>query len=71
MTFKYNLFLYVDDTCLIFQCKNVKDIKKQFNENFANISDWFVDNILIIHFGEGKTKSILFVSKRKIKSFRS
>ena len=71
MTFKYNLFLYVDDTCLIFQCKNVKDIKKQLNENFANICDWFVDNILIIHFSEGKTKSILFVSKRKIKSFRS
>ena len=29
--------------------------------------EWFVDNILSIHFGEDKTKSILFASKRKIK----
>ena len=29
--------------------------------------DWFVDNKLSIHFGEDKTKSILFGSKHKIK----
>ena len=32
--------------------------------------DWFVDNKLSIHFGEDKTKSILFASKHKIKSAR-
>ena len=31
------------------------------------ICDWFVDNKLSIHFGEDKTKSILFSSKSKIK----
>ena len=64
---KCDLFLYADDTCLVFQSKNVKDIKKQLNEDFANICDLFVDNKLSIHFGEDKTKSILFASKRKIK----
>ena len=34
---KRNLLLYVDDTCLVFQSKNVKDIEKQLNENFAKI----------------------------------
>ena len=71
MAVKCNLFLYADDTCLVFQSKNVKDIEKQLNEDFANICDWFVDNKLSIHFGEDKNKSILFASKRKIKNFRS
>ena len=70
MAVKCDLFLYADDTCLVFQSKNVKDIEKQLNEDFANICDWFVDNKLSIHFSEDKTKSILFVFKRKIKKLQ-
>ena len=61
------LLLYADDTCLIFQHKDVKVIEKQLNYNFNSICDWFVDNKLSIHFGEDKTKSILFSSKNKVK----
>ena len=32
--------------------------------------DWFVDNKLSIHFGEDKTKSILFAFKLKIKKLK-
>ena len=53
-----------------FLSKNVKDIEKQLNEDFANMCDWFVDNKLSIHFGEDKTNSILFASKRKMKKFQ-
>ena len=70
MAVKCDLFLYADDTCLVFQSKNVKDIEKQLNKDFANICDWFVDNKLSIHFGEDKTKSILFASKRKIRKLQ-
>ena len=56
MAVKCNLLLYADDTCQVFQSKNVKD--------------WFVDNKLSIHFDEDKTKSILFVSKLKIKKLQ-
>ena len=70
MAVKCDLFLYVDDTCLVFQSKNVKDIEMWLNEDFANICDWFVDNKLSIHFSENKTKSILFASKRKIKKLQ-
>ena len=66
-TVKSNLFLYADDSCLVFQGKDVIEIEKQLNEDFTNICEWFVDNRLSIHFGEDKTKSILFASKRKIK----
>ena len=60
------LLLYADDTCLIFQHNDNKEIENQLNKNFSLIYDWFVDNKLSIHFGEDKTRSILLSSKRKI-----
>ena len=67
-TVKSNLFLYADDSCLVFQGKDVIEIEKQLNEDFTNICEWFVDNNrLSIHFGQDKTKSVLFGSKGKIK----
>ena len=62
-----NLYLYADDSCLVFQHKNVKEIEKQLNKDFSNLCDWFLDNKLSIHFGEEKTKSILFANKIKVK----
>ena len=67
---KCDLFLFADDTCLVFQSKNAKNIEKQLNEDFANIWDWFVYNKLYTHFGEDKTKSIFFASNRKIKKLQ-
>ena len=62
-----DLYLYADDSCLVFQHKNVKEIEKQLNKDFSSLCDWFLDNKLSIHFGEEKTKSILFANKRKVK----
>ena len=62
------LLLYADDTCLIFQHKEIHEIETVLKKNFSMLVDWFVDNKLSIHFGEDKTKSILFGSKRKQKS---
>ena len=53
-----------------FQSKSVMVFEKQLNEDPADICDWFVDNKLSIHFGEDKTKSILFASKHKINSYQ-
>ena len=64
---KCELLLYADDTCLIFKHSDISEIEVQLNNNFSSIYDWFVDNKLSIHFGEDKTKSILFSSKSKIK----
>ena len=60
-----DLFLCADDTCLLFQHKNLERIKEELTKNFSNISDWFVDNKLSIYFGENKTKSILFSTKNR------
>ena len=67
---KCNFFLYADDTCLACQHKDINEIEKQLNKDFLSICDWFVDNKLSIHFGDDKTKSILFASKFKIKKVR-
>ena len=64
---KSNLFLYADDFCLVFQGKDVIEIEKQLNGVFTNTYQWFVDNRLRIQFGEDRTKSLLFATKREIK----
>jgi len=62
-----DLLLYPDDSGLVFQDKDVKKIEYQLTQNFSNVCDWFVDNKLSIHFGEDKTKSILFSPLNKSK----
>ena len=66
-----DLLLYADDSCLLYQHKDVNEIEKQLSKDFSNICDWFVDNKLSIHFGDDKTKSILFGSKRKLKKIKT
>ena len=67
---KSNLLLYADDSCLMYQHKDIAMIEKILNEDFKNICDWFVDNKLSIHLAGHKTKSILFASKRRAKNIR-
>ena len=64
------LLLYADDSCILYQHKEVDEIEKQLNKDFENICDLFVDNKLSIHFGENKAKSILFATKRRSKNIR-
>ena len=52
-----DLLLYADDTCLVFQHKDVIEIETVLNKNFSSLCDWFIDNKLSIHFGEEKTKN--------------
>ena len=62
------LLLYADDTCLIFQHKDITEIESALNKNFSMLCDWFVDNKLSIHFGEDKTKSISLAANIKSRS---
>ena len=67
---KCNLFLNAVDTCLACQHKDINEIGKQLNKDLESICDWFVNNKLSIQFGDDKTKSVLFVTKFKIKKVR-
>ena len=65
-----DLLLYADDTCLIYTGKDINMIEEQLNTDFSSLCDWFVDNKLSVHFGEEKTKSILFGTKWQLKNQR-
>ena len=68
---KSTLLLYADDSCILYQHKEVDEHKKHLNKDLRiSICDWFADNKLGIHFGEDKTKSIFFASKRRSKNVR-
>ena len=64
------LLLCTDDTCLISMGKNIQKIEEQLNSDFTSLCEWFIDNKLSVHFGEEKTKSILFGTKRQLKHQR-
>ena len=56
--------LYADNTCIYYQHKNVQEIEAILNKEFSFLCEWFIDNKLSIHFGEDKTKSILFTRSK-------
>ena len=60
-----DLRLYVDDTCILYSHQHVKFIERNSNFDFNNLCKWFIDNKFSIHFGEDKTKSILFKTGNK------
>ena len=51
----------------IFNIKIYKKIETILNKEFSSLSEWFIDNKLSIHFGEDKTKSVLFRGKTPAK----
>ena len=65
------LLYYADDTCIVFQHKSKIEIEKQLIRYFSSMCDWFVDSKLSIHFGQDKTKSILFDTKHKLWNAKS
>ena len=64
------MLLFTDESCLMYHYKDIAITKKILNEDFENVCDWFVDNKLSIHFGDDKTKTILFASKQKAMNIR-
>ena len=66
-----NSLLYADDACIVFQHKKEIEIEKQLIKYFSSVCDRFVDNKLSMHFGQDKTKSILFGTKHKLRNAKS
>ena len=56
--------LHADDTCIYYQHRNIQKIENVLNKEFSSLCEWFIDNKLSIHFGEDKTKAILFTRKK-------
>ena len=65
-----DLLLCADDSCLIFRDRDTEKIDSTLNKNFNSLCDWFLENKLSIHFGDDKTKSILF-GRKKCKNLKN
>ena len=63
---KNKLLLYADDSAIMVSGKNISCIEKYLTEDLEMVSHWLVDNKLSLHLG--KTESIIFGSKQKLKS---
>ena len=59
-------YLYADSTSILYQCKDVAEIENVLSKEFANVCEWYVDSKLPIHFGEDKTKCILFSKEKNL-----
>ena len=66
-----DLLLYADDACIDFQHIRETQIEKSLIRDFPSVFDWFVDNKLSMHFGQDKTKSVLFGTKHKLRNAKS
>ena len=44
---KNYIYLYADDLNIFYQHKDVMEIEKVLNKEFANICEWFIDNKLL------------------------
>ena len=56
--------LYASDTCIYYQHRDIQKIENVLNKEFSSLCEWFIDNKLSIHFGEDKTKAILFTRNK-------
>ena len=65
-----DMLLYGDDTCLICTGKDIRTIEEQLNTDFSSLCDWFIVRKLRVHFGDEKTKCILFGTKWQLKQQR-
>ena len=52
-------YLYIDDTCIFYQDKNVRKMEKGLNTEFPSLFKWLIDNKLSIHFGDDKNNFFL------------
>lgn len=63
---KNKLLLYADDSAILVSARNKSDIENKLSNDLNNVSHWLVNNKLSLHLG--KTESILFGSKPRIRS---
>ena len=59
-----NLFLYADDSALVFSNKDIKVIENHLSDELQNIREWLIENKLSLHLG---LKFLWVVSRLKLK----
>ena len=60
------LLLYADDSALLVSGKDTAEIQQRLSSELESVREWLIDNKLSLHLG--KTESILFGSKHRLKN---
>ena len=63
---KHKLLLYADDSAILVHGKHIHEVESLLSSELETVSDWLICNKLSLHLG--KTESVLFGSKHKLKS---
>lgn len=63
------LLLYADDSAILLSGKDIVTVEKALSDDLQTVSHWLIDNKLSLHLG--KTESIVFGSKHKLRSHSS
>ena len=62
------LLLYADDTCIIYQHKDIAEFETALNKNFSMLCDCLVDKKFSIHFERIKQNQVCLVANIMLKS---
>ena len=63
-----NIIKYADDTVLYYAAKNVDKIESVLNKEMKNVGEYCDVNELLLNLKRGKTESMLFGTKKRLKS---
>jgi hypothetical protein len=63
---KTRLLLYADESGILVSGKKLSEVEISVSEDLSSVSQWLIDNKLLLHLG--KTESIVFGSKQKLRS---
>ena len=63
------LLLYADDSALLVSGRDVSEIEENLSMELDSVCEWLTENKLSIHLG--KTESILFATKRRLRNVNS
>ena len=59
------LLLYANDTCPVFQPRDLKIKEEHLNRDFLTLVNSFLNNKLSVYFGGDETKLVLFSPKHR------
>ena len=62
--------MYTDDTVLFTSAKSSAEIETALADDFGRVADWLEANEMIVNMKKGKTESMLFGTKRRLKENR-
>ena len=59
---------FADDTVLFYSHKNIEEIERVLNKDFATVCGWLENNELVINTKKGKTEVMVFGTSKKLKN---